>query len=342
MKKLLTISIFLFFCSSVSAHEEHHIEPNNSDEANKLFSKALASQSEDDFITAYTFIKQKNVQFQRGAKFKLAYLQQHFHEFDQALKTLSKLENTAQTNLLKASIYLTQGKVSLAKSTCSALIGKTEHLLATTCIAKAMSRNGQWQQSYEMLRSMTLQHTGNQFKNAKTDSLQWAYATLAEIALQLNKKQVAENYYQQVLQLKSTDVVSRIEYSDFLINQARYEDVIKLTAGYTSNTAIFIRFVRANHALNKPTGKDYGPELKEAVLTMKNRNLHLHYDTLAEYSLYIKNKPQEALKWAKLHWAKQKTPRDTLLLTKSARSANDFAVLGMISNWNRQLQLAAK
>lgn len=337
MNKLIMMSIFIFLCGNIAAHEEHHIEPNNSDQANRLFSKALASQSEDDFIAAYKFIKQESVQAQRGGKFKLAYLQQHFHDFDKALVTLASLESSPQTNLLKASIYLTQGKVSNARSACSTLIGKVDNLLATTCIAKSMSRNGQWQQAYGMLRSMITQQAGTQLKPSNTDSVQWAYATLAEIALQLNKTQVAENYYQKVLRLKPTDVVSRIEYADFLINMARYEDAVTLTANHTNNTTIFIRFVRANRALNKPTGKDYRSELKYAVLAMKNRNLHLHYDTLAEYSLFIENKPHEALKWSKLHWAQQKTPRDALLLEKSARAANDIVVLEEIDGWRKQL-----
>ena len=60
-----------------------------------------------------------------------------------------------------------------------------------------------------------------------------------------------------------------------------------------------------------------------------------HYDTRAEYYLWIKKDSAKALHWAKINWEVSKTPAAASLLTMASKISGDIQSINEVRAWLR-------
>ena len=306
----------------------------------KLLLRAKLESSERLYGEVETLINSPNITINNHSGLLLikADIQQHFHQFDAALITLKKIPNSAQARLLEANILLTHGDYDKARRSCTALIGQSSLLLVTTCVTQTTSMRGQLKTSYQILK-----RTLEQYHNISDETRHWALTSLAEMAERLNENQAAISNYQQAIQLKNNDLVSRISLSDLYLQQNNLNEALLVLNGQYENDAILLRVVNIlqKHA-KQPENRPYqklNTQLTHRIALLEARNDALHLDTLAEYYLNNKIKPAEALKWASAHWKNQKTPRDTRLLLRAAILANNREAIKTVQQWQQQHNL---
>lgn len=342
MKYLL--AVLLSLSSSIAvAHVEHH-ETNikqksgNStqselvSEIKQLIAIAKAKRDEKSYKQILSKIKIEEV-LNPVLFLYMADAQQYFHQFDEALYTLELATELPGAGLMKANILMTQGRFKEATKTCRQLVGKIDELLAITCYSQAISLNGQLEKGYKVLSAFV-----RSIKDNRENDLQWTYAVLGEMSERLNKLKQAEEYYEKALKIDTNDVSSRIALSDILIDQKRFDDVIKLTEKNLRYDPVLLRYVRALNIQGDKRMNGYFCELKRRVLSYKNKKEHLHYDTKSEYQLYFTDDIETAMKDIQQHWNQQKLPRDARLISKVGVLKGEFEVLDEVRQW----QLANK
>ena len=301
-----------------------------------MLERAKQSSSERLYGEAETMLYKPGVAINRhqGLLLIKADIQQHFHQFEDALITLQSIKHSPQARLLEANILLTQGEYEKARQACTGLIGNSSLLLVTTCITQTISMRGQLTESYTLLQKVF-----EQYQNNDPDSHHWALTSLAEMAERLSDDVAAINYYQQAIQILPTDIVSRIALFDLHLKHQNTGSALSVLNGHDKNDALLLRAIRA--ADKKPgQNKDKSKQtnlnrLKQRIALLEVRNDNLHLDTLAEYYLYINRNPTKAAKWARAHWTNQKTPRDARLLLRAAVQANDINSIQLLRNWQQ-------
>ena len=317
--------------SEHSHHQNEKIELDDRDsrlnEVRLLMDKASHGNKEDYYSQAAKLLDKLKYSSVQSRLYK-AEIQQYFHQFDEAVSTLSGNRHDPATSLMRAGIYFTQGKMTLAQQECKNIFGKVDNLLAITCMAQANSLLGELDKGYQVLTA-AIKHVNTDDKQ----SLAWAYVTLAEMSERRFDRETAKLYYLKALKLNKNDHPSRIAYADLLLEEKKYRQVLSLTKDYLQNDLVMLRYVRALNIQGDPTTSDHFCELKRRVLNYTAKNKHLHYDLLAEYYLYFSDNFEYSLQWAKQHWQQQKTPRDARLLARVAIKAVDSDSLDKISQW---------
>ena len=302
----------------------------------QLMEKGRQQSNEQFYLKASKLLdKVKNESAQKRI-FK-AEIQQYFHDFDQALTTLESVSQTASTDLLRASIYFTQGKYELAHQHCKRLFGQVDNLLALTCISHANSLQGELDKAYQVLVA-ALQH----IPTDSNHSLSWAYVTLAEMSERKGDYDIAKQFYTKALEINSADMPTRIAYADILLKERNAAKTILITQDYLHNDLLRLRYVRANNLYVKSEDNKEYLKLKDRIEHYTEQNQHLHYDLLAEFYLYVEQDARQALVWAKRHWQQQKTPRDARLLATVAKRAGDQYSRQLVVNWQQYYGLEDK
>lgn len=346
MKYLLAVLLSLN-SSVILAHVEHHdtnirFKSNKSDqsefvtEIKQLVNKAKASRDEKSYKKVLSKIKIEEVLNPVLFLYK-ADAQQYFHQFDEALYTLELATELPGAGLMKANILMTQGRFNEAINVCRQLVGKIDEVLAITCYSHAISLNGQLKKGYDVLSTFA-----KSIEIQREKDLQWSYAVLGEMAERLNEVDNAEKYYSKALKIDANDVSSRIALSDILIDQKRFDDVIKLTDKNLRYDPILLRYVRALNIQGDKRMNGYFCELKRRVLSYQNKKEHLHYDTKSEYQLYFTDDLEAAMKDIQQHWNQQKLPRDARLMSKVGVLKGEFEVLDEVRQWQLANRLEDK
>jgi len=341
----ILITVMLFGISTLSTAHQYHAPHGEADElldseimvqVKQLMEKGRQQSNQQYYLKASKLLdKVKNKSAQKRI-FK-AEIQQYFHDFDQALTTLENVKQTASTDLLRASIYFTQGKYELAHQHCKRLFGHVDNLLALTCISHANSLQGELDKAYQVLLA-ALQHVPTD----SNQSLSWAYVTLAEMSERKGDYEVAKQFYTKALEINPADMPTRIAYADILLKERNAVKTILITQDYLHNDLLRLRFVRANNLYVKGKSNKQYLKLKDRVEHYTEKNQHLHYDLLAEYYLYVEQDAKQALEWAKRHWQQQKTPRDARLLAVVAEWAGDQYSRQLVINWQKYYSLEDK
>ncbi len=341
----ILIAVILLGMSTLSfSHQYHAPHGVSSDimdskimlQVKQLMVKGRQESNEQYYLKASKLLDKVKTSSAQKTLFR-AEIQQYFHRFNQALTTLNSINHTASTDLLRASIYFTQGKFRQAHQHCKNLFGQVDTLLALTCISHANSLQGELDKAYEVLVS-ALEHV----KTDSSSSRLWAYVTLAEMAERKLDYEMAKQLYTKALEINPTDMPTRIAYADILLNERNAIKTILVTQDYLHNDLLLLRYVRANSLYEKNEDNKAYIRLKDRIENYTRENQHLHYDLLAEYQLYIKLDAQQALVWAERHWQQQKTPRDARLLATVAEQVGDISSKQRVINWQQNYGLEDK
>lgn len=264
-----------------------------------------------------------------------AYLQQHSHHFEDALKTLSGVlaqsQPPAEGYLLRATIRVSQGELALARQDCRALIGKTSVLVTAACAAQTATNSDSVDQSRRVLAQLLASPDSDVEKGQDPAERAWALGILAELEQRLGEQQRAEQYLREAMLLVPGDAYLRARYADLLLVQNRSEEVVSLVHSNSADNGLLLRRALAVHREKTPCAPC---ELLSARYDqIRQRGEQPHERDYARYLLHIIGDERTALEVGKQNWIAQKEIADMRLLLELALAADDPAAAGELMAW---------
>ncbi|MFZ6741922.1 hypothetical protein ACO0LC_01675 [Undibacterium sp. JH2W] len=245
---------------------------------------------------------------------------QSTHQFPQALADLNSVlkqdRNNAQAWLTRATVLQVQGQFAQAKASCMHLYPLAPELVTLTCLHNIGSLNGDAANSYLAL--------GTAYKKYQQDadndagSKIWVSTLLAEMAARLGDARAADSWYQTALALATPDSYLLASYADFLLDQQRPSEIIKLLKDKTRVDALLLRYALALQAQKSPLLAGQISLLDQRFDAAVLRGDTVHQREQARYELHLKKHPAVALKLAQSNWDIQKETADLRILLEAA------------------------
>lgn len=246
-----------------------------------------------------------------------ATLYQNRHEFPAALDLLNQAlrqqPRFAGAWLTRAQILEVQGDYVAALNSCKPLLRLSVPLTAAVCSNAVLSLSGQllpaYQRLYQFVQVAGAENPADQ---------QWAWVTLAEMAERLGKVVKAEAHYQTALQLVARNGYLLATYSDFLLDQKRYTEVVRLLANETRHDGLLLRLTLAEQGLHLPTTREHIETLQLRFAASRLRGDTSHQAEEARFVLHLLRQPAAALALAQRNWTVQRESRDARILLEAA------------------------
>ena len=267
-----------------------------------------------------------------------ATLYQSTHQFDRSLKDLDtalKLNpNNAQAWITRATILQVQGKYEQALTSCEHLYALAPSLITLTCISNVRNLNGDALKSYQELKQ------GYQLAADKNSAIQlnpaiqvWVLTLLAEMAVRLDDIIAAEQTFTQAINIEKPDSYLLGAYADFLLDQHRPQQVIKLLKDKTSNDALLLRYAEALNNAHSADALLQIQSLQQRFAAAMLRADTVHQREQSRFELRLMHNPAKALEIAKQNWLVQKEPADARVFLEAAIAANDKKAVATMVNW---------
>lgn len=257
-----------------------------------------------------------------------AVIHQSRHEFEPALADLEKVLRAAPTNpqawLTRASILTVLGRYEEAERSCLPLIRFAPELVAVTAAASVSTLVGDVARSCEILRTTLDRHPDGE-QGVKV----WALTILAEACVRLGDNERAEAHFRKALELGDPDPYLLGAFADFLLDQGRLEEVVRLLQEKTRIDPLLLRLAMAEAALNPQStrGKEHVRMLRLRFDASRLRGDRVHLREEARFTLVLLHQPAEALRLAQENWQVQREPADARILLEAAAGARDAKAL---------------
>jgi Tfp pilus assembly protein PilF len=270
---------------------------------------------------------------------------QHQHRFIEAKQILDEVltrdSRNIRARLMRASVLMTIGQPLEAKADCQKLIAAREVFLATVCLAQASSLLGQLPSSYALLSNALSQ--SNQLAPSPGDAseqLAWSYGVAAEMAQRLGDASASEAWLRKALALSPSDLVSRLQLCDLLIQNRHAAEVPQLLANISPSEPILLRLALAAKQIGQSEDANSALQAWRMAVEQSDRlGVRLHLRELAIGQLQLLRSSADALATAKKNWEVQREPIDARVLAAAARAQNDHATLRMLAEWRQSLHL---
>lgn len=261
-------------------------------------------------------------------------IQQYSHQFEAALASLAKASqlNPASPEALswRSAIYMVQARYPEALAECERLTPLADPLLGAGCSAYVQAATGQLQPAFESLRK-----TAGSAANTSPEMLLWLNTRLAEMAVRLQRNDVAEDHFRNALKQGVTDQFLLGAYADFLLIRQRPTEVLTLLAGWERSDILLLRLALAGRAAKDARAADWAMQLRERFDAAALRGDRLHEQEAARFELDIESQPAKALDLASRNYLDQKEPRDAEILMRAALAAKQPRAAVPALDWLR-------
>lgn len=254
-----------------------------------------------------------------------ATVRQHLHEFDTAAAQLETLlqrrPDHAQGLLTLATIRRVQGRYDDSDHHCRAL-QRTQALYARACKAENLALRGDTSSARALLqRTLADPHLDR-------DTRAWLLTTLAETQDRAGRPAEAEAAYRQALQSADDDYAA-LSFADFLMLRGRPNDARGVLEHRPRTDAVLLRLAIAAARARQRDAAALGSVVRErmAQAALRPEARQAHAREAAMFALWVDQRPQEALEFARLNLEHQREPLDVLLLAQAARAARDDQAL---------------
>jgi Flp pilus assembly protein TadD len=264
-----------------------------------------------------------------------AALRQYSHNFSSALTDLelsTRLEPRNGTAwALLAAIHTVQAEYATARQDCEKLRGLASSLIVVACVATVDSLSGQAGQAYS-----TLQKAYASALATPDDEKLWVLTRLAEMSDRLGLSMKADAYFRAALKLNISDAYLLAVYAEFLLDEHRHSEVIKLLKDKERSDVLLMRLALAEKAINAPKAAEHQAIIRARFDAARMRADKLHIQDEARFNLYLLNNPKEALRLAQENWLGQHEPSDARILLETALAAKDKAAARPALDWFAQ------
>jgi hypothetical protein len=272
--------------------------------------------------------KVANYWFTRGL------IQQYSHDFTGALQSLAKASELdpqfAEPIAWGAAISMVQAKYAQAQSYCIRLVPLAHPLFAQGCTAYVQASTGHLAEAYAAL--------GKELAAAgpvASELVLWVQTRLAEMAVRLQRPDAAQAHFNAALQTGITDQFLLAAYADFLLQQQRPGEVVKLLADWERSDVLLLRLALAGKTLNDPRASNWAGQLRDRFAAAARRGDRTHEQEAARFELDIEGNAGKALVLAGINYADQKEPRDAEILMRAALAAQQAKAAQPALDWLR-------
>mgnify|MGYP001556985097 CR=1 FL=1 len=259
---------------------------------------------------------------------------QSTHQFGPALQDLDAViaqePGNGQAWLTRATVLTVQGDYAQATASCARLSALTTQLVTVTCIANVASVTGRAASS-ERLLDLTLQRSAG----AAPELESWALTLLAEMATRRGETALAEAREKKALARQPRDSYLLGAYTDFLLDQRRPQEVVKLLKDQQRIDALLLRHALALQALpgQQAPFQAAKAELAARFHAAMQRGDTVHQREQARFALFLQQDLPAALQLAQKNWAIQKEVPDMRILLEAALAARNYAAAQPVLAW---------
>jgi Tfp pilus assembly protein PilF len=259
-------------------------------------------------------------------------LAQFRHDFEGALADLGKVlerdPRHTRARALRATIHIVQARYPQGKADCQALKDLTSDLITTACVAMVDGLTGHAAAAYD-----TLNRAFQAEPQASADEKLWALLRLAELAQRLDKTAAIDAHFKQAMSLGIVETFLYAAYADFLLDQKRDAEVVKMLKDKTPSDGLLLRLVFAERNLRLPTAKQREETLAARYAAAQIRGDTVHQQEEARFELHVYKHADKALFLASENWKVQREPRDARILLEAALAAKDPAAAKPVIQW---------
>ena len=257
-------------------------------------------------------------------------LRQYRHDFDGALgdfaAALAQDPERAGAHAWRGAIYLVMAQYDKARQECAALLDLQRPVLQGGCTGLVQAYTGQLTSAYA-----TLQKT---LALARYDEQRlWLLTRLGEVSAWLGQKARAERHYRDALALGRDDAYLLAAWADFLLDNKRPAEVVKLLAGWEASDPLLLRLAEAETLLRVPAAIAHVQALDDRFAAAKLRGDTSHRAEEARFQLRLRNNAVLAVQLAAANYQVQKEPRDLRMLLEAALAARDPDAAKPARNW---------
>lgn len=257
-------------------------------------------------------------------------LRQYRHDFDEALSdfaaALTLAPERADAHAWRGAIYLVEAKYNNARKECAALLALQRPVLHGGCTGLVQAYTGQLTAAYATLQqALTLARYDDQRR--------WLLTRLGEVSAWLGQNARAERHYRGALALGQDDAYLLAAWADFLLDNERPAEVIRLLAAWDASDPLLLRLAEAETLLQAPQAKTHEQALEDRFAAAKLRGDTTHRAEEARFQLRLRKNPSLAVQLATANYQVQKEPRDLRVLLESALAAHNPAAAKPGRDW---------
>jgi hypothetical protein len=261
-----------------------------------------------------------------------ANIRQSLHQFAPARADLEQVvtrePGNAQAWLTLATIAQVTGDIATARASCSKLTTLIAPPVHAACVAAIDGNSGSAKEAAASLaRSLQLSPGINR------DVRAWIVTLQAELAERAGQNLAAEKFYRQALALDKRDAYTVAAYADYLLDQNRASEVLRLIPTETDTDILLLRRVLAATSLKRADASAMANKLAARYEIARTRGDQLHLREEARFLLHVGHQPAEALKLAIKNWQVQKEPADLRILLESANAAKQRSEAQVALAW---------
>lgn len=253
------------------------------------------------------------------------------HEFAPATAdlhaALREAPDAVQALLVLASVDEVTGDLAEARDACARFAVLRPGLAAAACVASIGSLSGAAKASETALADAI-----DRYPTADWNERLWAYTILGEIAARRDDA-AAERYFQQALALNRRDVYALTVYADYLLDQGRAAEVLRLLQGFERVDALYLRLALAAQAIGDPLFAAYRDGVAARYEAARRQGDSVHLRDASRYALEIQNDGTTALDFARQNWLAHKTPYDARAVLAAAIACHHPAAAKPIIDW---------
>jgi len=264
--------------------------------------------------------------------FMRALLKQYRHDFPGALRDLEgALRHDPElvgAHSWRAAIFLVRADYRAARAECRALEPIASELLATACRAAVDGATGKAKGAYDDLRAALARR-----QMVAPENRLWVLTRLAELAWRLDAPALAERHFREALALGARDDYLLAAYADFLLEQARPQEVRDLLSEWGQSDNLLLRLALAARRLGLADAQKHEQALAERFSAAALRGERLHLAEEARFLLELKGDATGALAAAAENWKAQREPRDATVLLQAALAARDPKAAAPVLRW---------
>lgn len=276
-----------------------------------------------------------------------AVIEQWRHDFNGAARDLDLLigrdsDESVQAHLQRAALHLVAGEPLPALRDCVALIGHTDLLGASTCIANANGLRGRAQPSLDSLVAVLPQSA-----DAAPAVRLWALTSCAEMAERLGRDAQAAALYEQALAMMDAaatpDPYLLASAADFMLRHDDAQQVAARLAPLERIDNLLLRLALAESALAQRGDSAMARRLSLHLRMLGERfaearqrqDASVHLREEAWYELELLHHPDLALALARRNWQAQREPLDARILLQAALAARQADAAEPVRQWMR-------
>jgi hypothetical protein len=253
------------------------------------------------------------------------------HDFAAAAADLRAALRDAPTSpqalLVLAAIGEVTGDLAAGRDACARFAALRPGLAASACAASIGSLTGAADASEKALAEAL-----DRYATADASQRIWAWTILGEIAMRRDDP-AAEQDFKEALALDARDVYALTIYSDYLLDQGRAEEVLRLLAGFERIDALYLRLTLAAQAAGDARFAKYREDLGARFEAARRQNDTLHLRDASRFALEIEQDGARALDFAQRNWAAHKTPYDARALLAAAIACHDRPAAQPVVDW---------